>query len=185
MDGANAASIDTLGVGLLDLRGGRWYQIPDNVCSDGPFVPLTDSDGFTTSMQLGATTSGTSQPDYTLAATLDKFIMNQIPLNGAAQIQGCLGANRISAATLGLPIPCSSDPLGGFPTAGGGTAVCDSTTQAWWGLVPNAGPGINVCTDSRLTNPAILSRNKSGSRPGDFTITLCKPYPWDGGGGLS
>src|SRR5262245_14049406 len=99
VDGAGTASIDTLGVGLLEYGVAGGLQIPDNVCSDGPFVPLPDSDGFTTSMQLGATTSGTSQPDWTLAATLDKFIMNQIPLNGAALIDGCLGAKRISAST--------------------------------------------------------------------------------------
>ena len=72
--------------------------------------------------------------------------MNQIPLNGGPHIQGCLGANRISAAT-GLPIPCSSDSGGGFPTAGGGVAACDTATQAWWGLLPDAPPGVNECTD--------------------------------------
>jgi hypothetical protein len=187
VDGAGTTGIDTLGVGLIDFEAPDGFRIPDDVCSTGPFVPLPDSSGFTTSMQLGATT-GTSQPDWTVAATLDKFIMNQIPLNGGAHILGCLGANRISSAT-GLPIPCSDDPLGGFPATNSPdplhpfTAVCESTTQAWWGLPPNAGPGINTCDDSRLTDPVVLSRNRSGSRPGDFTITLCKPYPWDGGGG--
>jgi hypothetical protein len=182
VDGAGTASIDTLGVGLLGYGVADGLQIPDNVCSVGPFVPLPDSSGFTTSMQLGVSGSTTSQPDYTLAATLDKFIMNQIPLNGAAQIEGCLGAKRIGSD--GLPIDCTSEPpTSGFPTKGGGTATCDAATGAWWGLVPDAGPGIITCTDSRLTNPVILSRNKSGSKPGDFTITMCKPYPWDGGGG--
>jgi hypothetical protein len=181
VDGAGTTTNDTLGVGLIDFAAPDGFRIPDDVCSTGPFVPLPDSSGFTTSMQLGVTNNGTSQPDWTLAATLDKFIMNQIPLNGAAHIQGCLGANRISAAT-GLPIPCSSDSGGGFPTAGGGVATCDLATQAWWGLLPDAPPGVNACTDP-LTNPVVLKRNKSGARPGDFTITLCKPYPWDGGGG--
>jgi hypothetical protein len=181
VDGAGTASIDTLGVGLLEYGVADGLQIPDNVCSVGPFVPLADSSGFTTSMQLGVTNSATSQPDWTLAATLDKFIMNQIPQNGASSIQGCLGANRISSEN-GLPIPCSSDLLGGFPTAGGGVATCDLATQAWWGLLPDAPAGVNACTDP-LENPVVLSRNRSGARPGDFTITLCKPYPWDGGGG--
>ena len=138
VDGAGTNNVDTLGVGLIDFDAPDGFSIPDNVCSTGPFVPLPDSSGFTTSMQLGVTNSGTSQPDWTLAATLDKFIMNQIPLNGAAQIQGCLGANRISAAN-GLPIPCD-DPSGGpgFPTADAGVATCDPVTKAWWGLLPDA-----------------------------------------------
>ena len=107
VDGADTANGDTLGVGLIEFDappGPDVFQIPDNVCSTGPFVPLPDSSGFTTSMQLGVTGSGTSQPDWTLAATLDKFIMNQIPLNGAAQ-------SRAASVPTGSVLERTSHPV--------------------------------------------------------------------------
>jgi hypothetical protein len=192
VDGAGTTNTN-LGVSLLDF--GVFNPVPSGVCatnSDGGFDPIPGSDGFSMTVQ----TDGTSQPDYTIALVYDKTIANAIPSNGVSAIQVCLGARRIgtTAPYAGLPIPCSADSGGGFPTTndpkldGSYTAKCDTghagATEAWWGFLPNTGPGINSCTDSRLTDPAVLSKNRGGSPgPGDIVITLCKPSPWDGWGG--
>jgi hypothetical protein len=177
-DGSGTTVNDTLGIGLLDYDV---FQVPTGVCDplDGPaFQPLPDSNGFFMSVHV----AGVEQPDYTIRVIFDKSIVQKIPDNSTKAVQACFGALRLDST--GAPIPCSFDTLGGFPTVNSPDplnplhARCDATTQLWWGLLPNAGPGINVCTDARLTDPVVLSRNRT-SRPSGLVITLCKPYPWD------
>jgi hypothetical protein len=189
---------DSLGVGLIKYQDSE-FTFPPGFCSTGAFVPLADSDGFTTSVQVVGGTPG--QRDYTVTAILDKFIMNQVPQNGADAILTCLFGNRIDPVS-GLPRTCSEDILAGltgFPTVndpnnnGSFRARCDvGGTESWGGILPKAGPGINSCTDAALTDPVVLSQNKSGGPPGSLVIKICKPWPatvtatqlpWDGGGG--
>ena len=191
-----------VGVGLLDFSV---FSIPANVCSSGAFSPIPGSQGFTQSIQEPA--GNPTHPDYTITVVFDKTIANAIPQNGVSSIQACLLAKRVDPTT-GLPTSCSLDKsngLTGFPTANDPNgdltfrAACDTsngpTAGYWEGLMPNAGPGINSCTDPRLTGPAVLSRNRNtGSGPANVQITFCKPSvdvadasldgDWDGAGGF-
>jgi hypothetical protein len=193
--GSVLAGGDSLGVGLIKYDQ---FNFPPGFCSTGAFEPLPQSDGFTTSVQVDVGSSG--QRDYTVTGILDKFIMNLIPQNGADAVLTCFFGNRIDPLT-GLPRSCSEDILAGlegFPTVndpnGNGSfrARCDvGGTEAWGGILPKAPPGTNSCTDP-LTDPVVLSQNKSGGPPGSLVIKICKPWPntvtatqlpWDGGGG--
>lgn len=201
---ANGAGTNTtdVGVGLLDFSV---FSIPANVCSAGAFSPIPGSQGFTQTIQETANTP--AHPDYTITVVFDKTISNAIPQNGVSSIQACLLAKRVDPAT-GLPRSCSDDitaGLTGFPTANDPNgdlsfrAHCDTsngpTAGYWEGLMPNAGPGINSCSDPRLTGPAVLSRNRNtGTGPANVQITFCKPSvnvtdaklngDWDGAGGF-
>ena len=127
------------------------------------------------------------QPDFTIRVIFDKSVVQFLPANGN-QLGACFGAQRLSAIT-GAPIPCSSDPDGGFPTANNPDpsnpfhAKCDAGTQLWWGLLKNAPPGVNACNDPALSYPVVISRNRT-SRPSGFVITMCKPWPFDEKGGF-
>ena len=197
--GAGMAGGDSLGVGLINYSASE-FTFPPGFCSDGPFVPLTGSDGFTTSVQQSDVGSS-GAIDYTITAVLDKTIMNAIPKNGASLILTCFFGNRIDFVT-GLPRTCTEDILSGlvgFPTVndpnGNGSfrAKCDAAgTGFWGGLLANVPNGINACTDTPLTDPGVLSMNRSGGPPGSLTAKICKPsppivdathLPWDGGGG--
>lgn len=194
--GTVLAGGDSLGIGLIKYSQ---FNFPPGFCSDGAFVPLAGSDGFTTSVQVDVSTSG--ERDYTVTAILDKTIMNAVPENGVDAILTCYFGQRIDPVT-GLPRTCSQDivsGLAGFPTVndpngdGSFLAKCDvGGTEAWGGILPGGPPGTNACTDPPLTDPIVLSKNKSGGPPGSLTIKVCKPWPttitathlpWDGGGG--
>jgi hypothetical protein len=197
--GAGMAGGDSLGVGLINYSASE-FTFPPGFCSDGAFVPLTGSDGFTTSVQQSDVGSS-GAIDYTVTAVLDKTIMNAVPVNGNPAILTCFFGNRIDFVT-GLPRTCSQDivsGLVGFPTVndpngdGSFRAKCDAAgTGFWGGLLANVPSGTNACTDTPLTDPGVLSMNRSGGPPGSLTVKMCKPsppivdathLPWDGGGG--
>jgi hypothetical protein len=196
VSGAGMAGGDSLGVGLIKYSQ---FNFPPGFCSTGAFEPLPGSDGFTTSVQVDFSSGGAI--DYTVTAILDKTIMNALPVNGNPAILTCFFGNRIDFVT-GLPRTCSEDILDGFvgfPTVndpnGNGSfrAKCDAGgTESWGGLLADVPSGINACTDTPLTDPGVLSMNRSGGPPGSLTIKMCKPsppiidathLPWDGGGG--
>ena len=172
---------DSNGIGLLDYSV---FQIPAGVCDalDGtPFEPIETSQGFFMSVKVVPD----QQPDFTITVKFDKSVVQFIPENGN-QLGACFGAQRLNEIT-GVPIPCSSDLLGGFPTANSPDplnpfhAKCDAGTQMWWGLLQNAPPGVNNCNDPALTYPVVVSKNKN---KGTFVATICKPWPFDEKGGF-
>jgi hypothetical protein len=178
--GAGMAGGDSLGVGLLKYSQ---FTFPPGFC--GAFEPIPGSDGFTTSVQVDFGSGG--EIDYTITTILDKTVANEIPSNGVSAIPTCFFGNRIDLVT-GLPRTCSLDLLTGFlgfPTVndpnGNGSfrAKCDAGgTEAWGGLLPDVPNGTNACTDP-LTDPAVLSKNRSGPGPDAAAHLL----PWDGWGG--
>ena len=192
--GSSVASADTTGtdendsngIGLLDYSAGA-FQIPEDVCDavDGTsFEPIETSQGFFMSVHI----AGGSTPYYTIKMIFDKSVTQFIPENGNT-IGACFGAQRYNTVT-GAKIPCTDAPSDGFPTLNSPdpdpnnafTAVCDPDTELYWGLLLNAPTGQNTCA-APLTYPVVMKRNKSG-KPGSFTITLCKPPPWDEKGGF-
>ena len=178
LDSSGTSELDTSGIALLHFDV---FDVPVGVCDalDGtPWSPIQESQGFSMSVTVAAG----EQPDYTIKVIFDKFVVQFIPNNGN-QLGACFGAQRLDIN--GAAIPCLADLDGGFPTANNPDplndpfhAKCDMATQMWWGLLPDAGPGINVCSDPALTDPVVLSR-KRNFKPGGFVGTLCKPYPWD------
>ena len=183
LDSSGTSELDTSGIALLHFDV---FDVPLGVCDalDGtPWSPIETSQGFSMSVKVAPG----EQPDYTIRVIFDKSVVQFFPSNGN-QLGACFGAQRLDLS--GAAIPCLADTEGGFPTANNPDPVnnpfeakCDMATQMWWGLLPNAGPGINVCTDPGLTGPVVLSRNRT-AKPSGFVGTLCKPHPWDEKGGF-
>jgi hypothetical protein len=155
-------------VGVAQVVGGA--TVPEGVC-DG-FTPPLDSVLWIANV----VTSAGSQPTLTISVVIPQEIVNQQPNSGASQWDICMGAfdlrnpDNVPPDVVpwteqdGTPADPVFDPILGI--------------MFFWGIVPDAPPGIATCDDaaSASLGPVVLSKNKVG---GDVVIVFCSPYPWD------
>jgi hypothetical protein len=145
------------------------------------FVPTTSA-GVTLNI---TGTTGATLIDYGIS---DKALKKRYgPNYGQPSVPICIGAQRVDSS--GTPIPCGQDELGGWTGKELGldgkldgnfkVAVCDPSTQLWWGIAPNFqdSPPSSFPPLSILISSWGSSTAPDGTSLRDFLIT--KPNPWD------
>jgi hypothetical protein len=158
---ANASGFSAGDILAASIYDAADFLPPANCGGSGTWTPLDGASGA----QVEYAPTGTGWA-ITISIRVDKSL---IPLSrGASQFDVCLGAKRVGQQT------CTSDPTHGFKTKNGAPAQCDSTTQLYWGLLPDCPNG----NKKPILEPCVKSKNKDNA--GDLILTLVKPDPWDG-----